>query len=55
MVVVYKIITFQNCRKEDTGKILGKYPRTTKVPLQGNNMVAISKINFHYYCLNEKC
>ena len=36
-MVVYKII-------EDIGKILGKVPTTTKIPLQGKGMAAISKI-----------
>ena len=31
--------------KEDIGKILGKLPRTTKIPLHGNGMAAISKIS----------
>ena len=29
--------------KEEIAKILGKFPRTTKIPLQGNGMAAISK------------
>ena len=31
--------------KEDIGKILGKLPRTTQIPLQGNGMAATSKSN----------
>ena len=31
--------------KEDIGKILVKLPRTTKIPLHGNGMAAISKIS----------
>ena len=38
MVIVYKII------KEDTRKILGKLPITTKIQSQGNGMDAIAKI-----------
>ena len=32
------------CLKVDIGKILGKLPRMSKIPLQGNGMDAIPKI-----------
>ena len=49
MVVVYKMIKGTRklaLIKEDIEKILGKLPTKNKIPLQGNGMAAISKINF---------